>query len=344
MRETIEPFGGTLNDLIVDEERAEQLKRDSLDYLSVTLTQRQACDLELLMNGGFSPLSGFMNRDDYTSVVEGMRLADGTLWPVPVTLDVNEDTAAKLSSGQRVALRDNEGFMLAVLNVGDFWEADKSQEAAGVYGTDSTAHAGVRYLLERTHPVYVGGAIEGVQLPTHYDYEELRHTPQELRHLFGKLGWRRVVAFHTSRPMHRLQRNITLEAAKDAKAHILLHPVVGITKPGDLAYYARVKCYQAIQRHYPHGLATLSLLPLAMRMAGPREAVWQALIRRNYGCTHRDRRTRPGEPARGRGEQGPILSTLRGAGVARGASRRAWHRDAGVQEPLLRAKTQPLHG
>lgn len=286
MRETIEPYGGTLTNLLVDEERAEQLKVESLDYLSVTLTQRQACDLELLINGGFSPLTGFMNRGDYANVVEHMRLASGVLWPVPVTLDVTEDMAAKLSSGQHVALRDNEGFMLAVLEVGDVWQPDKRQEALGVYGTDSTAHAGVRTVLEHTKPAYVGGTIEGLQLPTHYDYEELRHSPQELRHLFAKLGWRRVVAFHTSRPMHRLQRDITLEAAKNAKAHILLHPAVGITKPGDLAYYARVKCYQAIQRHYPHGLATLSLLPLAMRMAGPREALWQALIRRNYGCTH----------------------------------------------------------
>ena len=286
MTESLESDGPALKILTVDAEHAERLKLESMDFTSITLQQRQLCDLELLMNGGFSPLTGFMDRSSYESVVENMRLPDGELWPIPITLDVAQSVAEKLEPGLKLALRDNEGFMLAVLTVSDVWRADKEREAEKVYQTTCVQHAGVRHFMERTEDYYVGGDIEGIQLPTHYDYEELRHTPEELRHLFAKLGWRRVVAFHTSLPMHRMQREMTMRAAKEAQAHILLHPTVGITKPGDLAYFARVKCYQAIQRHYPHGLVTLSLLPLALRMAGPREALWHCLIRRNYGCTH----------------------------------------------------------
>lgn len=286
MDDVITAHGGRLARLIVDEARAERLKTESLDLPSVTLSQRQLCDLELLMNGGFSPLAGFMDRATYDSVVEDMRLPGGCLWPIPVTLDVDAELAQKLGSGVRLALRDTEGFMLAVLTVSEVFRPDKQREAERVFGTRSERHPGVRYLLESVKDAYVGGAVRGIQPPTHYDYEELRHTPEELRHLFTKLGWRRVVAFHTTRPMHRLQRELTLEAAKRAEAHILIHPVVGVSRPRDLAYFARVKCYQAVEQHYPHGLTTLSLLPLAMRMAGPREALWHALIRQNYGCTH----------------------------------------------------------
>ena len=272
--------------LLVDAERAEALKAQSLDLPSITLGQRQLCDLELLLNGGFAPLGGFMDEAVYESVLERLRLPDGTLWPMPVTLDVDEPVAETLEAGARVALLDSEGFMLAVLAVTGCWKADKEREAQSVYGTRSSRHPGVRHLREQTATHYVGGRIEGVELPTHYDYEELRHTPEDLRALFAKLGWRRVIAFHTSRPMHRLAYELTMKAAKAVEGHILIHPVVGITKPQDFRYFARVKCYQAILQHYPHGLAALSLLPLAARSAGPREALWHAIVRRNYGCTH----------------------------------------------------------
>ncbi len=282
----IPPYGGKLVNLVVDEARATVLKADTQQCQSLTLTERQLCDLELLMNGAFSPLTGFMSQAAYDSVVETMRLPDDTLWPIPITLDIPASLAEKLQPGAQLALRDAEGFMLAVLHVDSLWQPDKKREAEAVYGTASDAHPGVRYLYEQTHPVYVGGKVEGILLPAHYDFETLRDTPDELRHLFNKLGWRRVVAFHTSKPMHRLHREITLNAAKEAQANILLHPAVGMTKPGDLHYYARVHCYQAIRRHYPHNLAMLSLLPLAVRMAGPREALLNAIIRQNYGCTH----------------------------------------------------------
>ena len=286
MMHLIKPYGSTLQNLLVTEARATALKNESQSFLSISLSQRQLCDLELLMNGAFSPLRGFMTRESYENVLENMRLPSGLLWPIPITLDVPDVTAEKLEPGGYLGLNDPEGFMLAVLRVADKWKPDKKREAQLVYGTDSLSHPGARFLFEQVHGNYIGGDIEGIQLPMHYDFETLRDTPEELRHLFEKHGWRRVVAFNTSKPMHRLHRDITLRAAKEAQVNILLHPAVGMTKPGDLHYYARVHCYQAIRRHYPHDLAMLSLLPMAVRMAGPREALLNAIVRQNYGCSH----------------------------------------------------------
>ena len=282
----VPPHGGRLVSRLVDADGAEHLKDASKDFPSLTLTQRQTCDLELLLCGGFSPLEGFMDKAAYDGVVENMRLPDGTLWPMPIVLDVPTAFAAKLQPGLRIALRDAEGFMPAVLKVWDIWQPDKRREAQAVYGTTSDKHPGVRYLYEQVKDTYISGTLEGIQLPVHYEFQTLWDTPEELRALFAKMGWRKVVAFQTSKPMHRLQRDITLQAAKEIGGHILLHPTVGMTKPGDLHYYARVHCYQAIRRHFPHNLAALSLLPLAMRMAGPRESLWHAIVHQNYGCSH----------------------------------------------------------
>ena len=282
----VKPYGGTLVNLLVDERRRALLKKESPGFMSVTLSQRQLCDLELLMNGAFSPLRGFMSQDIYESVLQDTRLPAGLPWSIPVNLDVPNGIAQKLKVGDYLGLNDPEGFMLAALHIKDIWRPDKGREAEIVYGTTSPAHPGVRFLKEQVQDVYIGGDIEGIQLPAHFDFETLRHTPAELRQLFDKHGWRRVVAFNTSKPMHRLHRDITLEAAEGLKANILLHPAVGMTKPGDLRYYARVHCYQAIRRYYPPNLAMLSLLPMAVRMAGPREALLNAVIRQNYGCSH----------------------------------------------------------
>lgn len=272
--------------LLVDEGQGQALRQESLAYRSLTLSQRQLCDLELLLNGGFSPLDGFMSRADYDAVLEEARLASGALWPIPVVLDVDAAVAETLTPGLRLALRDQEGFMPAVLQVSEVWEADKVREANLIYGTDSTDHPGVRYLQNRIKPFYVSGRLQGIQLPAHHDFESLWNTPEELRHQFIKTGWRNVLAFQTTNPVHKLQRRLVVDAAKAHQAHILIHPAVGETKPGDLHYYARVRCYKAIARHLPHEMTALSLLPLAMRMAGPREALWHALVNRNYGCTH----------------------------------------------------------
>ncbi len=266
--------------------KAEELKKESFNFHSLSLSKRQLCDLELLMNGAFSPLTGFMNQETYKNVLENIHLPDGTLWPIPIVLDVTEEFASKISSGDKIALRDAEGFMPAVMTIDEIWQPDKTQEAEQIYGTTSLHHPGVHYLMEKSNPVYLGGKIEGIQAPAHYDFETLWDAPAEMRSLFKKLGWRRVVAFQTSKPIHRLQRDVALQAAKDIQGHILLHPAVGVTKPGDLHYYSRVHCYQAIRRHFPPNLALLSLLPLAMRMAGPREALWHAIVNQNYGCSH----------------------------------------------------------
>ncbi len=282
----IEPHGGVLKELYAGVAEADQIKDRAREYLSWDLTARQLCDLELLLNGGFSPLEGFLNQTDYDRVVEDMRLSDGTLWPMPITLDVSEEFAGRIGRGDRVALRDPEGVLIAVLEVDDIWRPDRRYEAQQVFGTADEHHPGVFRLLQRTGPVYVGGQVRGVEPPTHYDFPHLRDSPRELRDRFAKLGWQRVVAFQTRNPMHRAHQELTLRAIQQAEANLLVHPAVGPTKPGDVDHYSRVRCYEHLLQTYPEQTTALSLLSLAMRLAGPREALWHAIIRQNYGCTH----------------------------------------------------------
>jgi sulfate adenylyltransferase len=282
----IQPHGGTLVDLLADDDRAAAIRQDSSGWLSWNLTPRQLCDLELLANGAFSPLRGYLGRDDYESVCDRLRLADGTLWPVPVTLDLPEELAARIGRGDPLALRDPEGVMLAALRVGEIWRPDLQAEAQRVHGTADPAHPGVDRLLRRTHPVYVSGAVEALRAPVHYDFRNLRLTPAELRRQFVRAGWRKVMAYQAGNSIHRADHAMTLHAAKEVEANLLIHPVVGVTKPGDLDHYTRVHCYEALLSRYPRHTVKLALLPLATRMAGPREALWHAIIRRNYGCTH----------------------------------------------------------
>jgi len=283
----IAPHGGELINLIAEPSRSADLKAHSKEWPSWDLTARQVCDVELLLSGGFSPLPGFLNRADYEGVCHNMRLSSGLLWPMPITLDVTEDFAKSLKPGSsKVALRDPEGVMLAVLNVGDVWQPDRSAEAKSVFGTTSKAHPGADYAINKSNPWYVGGELEGLQGPAHYDFRSLRLTPSELRAEFSRLGWRRVVAFQTRNPMHRAHQELTFRAAKQVEANLLIHPSVGMTKPGDVDYFTRVRCYQLLLSKYPQGTVKLAMLPLAMRMGGPREAIWHGLIRKNHGCTH----------------------------------------------------------
>ena len=304
----VSPYGGALVNVVVDGGRASELRKASTYWPSWDLTPRHLCDLELLLSGAFSPLRGFLGSADVASVCADMRLSDGTLWPIPVTLDVPDELATQVGPGASVALRDPEGVMLAALHVEEVYRPDRRAEAQGVFGTTDPAHPGVAHLLERTHPNYLAGTLEGIQLPAHHDYSALRRTPAELRAEFTRQGWRRVVAFQTRNPLHRAHHELTLRAAKEVEANLLIHPVVGMTKPGDVDHYTRVRCYQAIMDGYPHNTAMLSLLPLAMRMGGPREAVWHAIIRRNHGVTHlivgRDH-AGPGADAQGRPFYGP---------------------------------------
>ena len=281
-----EPHGGELKDLYLDAAAAEREKALARDYKSWDLTDRQVCDLELLLNGAFSPLEGFLTQAEYTGVVNEMRLPDGVLWPMPITLDVSDEFAASLEPGESIALRDKEGVLVATLAVSDNWTPDKSAEARQVFGTEDAKHPGVNYLLNIAHPVYLGGTLRGVEAPMHYDFKGLRDTPAEMRARFKKLGWRKVVAFQTRNPMHRAHQELTFRAAREHEANLLIQPVVGMTKPGDIDHYTRVRCYEHVLEQYPDQTTALSLLNLAMRMAGPREALWHALIRKNYGCTH----------------------------------------------------------
>jgi sulfate adenylyltransferase len=273
-------------ELYVSFDSAQKLKHEAAALPSWDLTARQVCDLELLMNGGFFPLKGFMGQADYDGVVENMRLADGTLWPIPITLDVSEKFAETVAPGQDIALRDAEGVILAILSVTDRWTPDKANEAAKVFGADDLAHPAVNYLHNQAGKVYLGGPVTGIQQPVHYDFKARRDTPNELRALFRKLGWRKVVAFQTRNPLHRAHQELTFRAAREAQANLLIHPVVGMTKPGDVDHFTRVRCYEAVLDQYPAQTTALSLLNLAMRMAGPREAIWHGIIRRNHGCTH----------------------------------------------------------
>lgn len=273
-------------ELFVSYDSAQKMKVEAADLVSHDLTPRQICDLELLMNGGFNPLKGFLTEENYKSVVDTMRLADGTLWPMPITLDVSEDFAKTLEIGQDIALRDQEGVILGTMTVTDRWEPNKSVEAEKVFGADDEAHPAVNYLHNTAGKIYLGGPVTGIQQPVHYDSRGRRDTPNELRAYFRKMGWRKVVAFQTRNPLHRAHQELTFRAAKEVQANLLIHPVVGIGKPGDIDHFTRIRCYEAVLDQYPSSTTSMSLLNLAMRMAGPREALWHGLIRKNHGCTH----------------------------------------------------------
>lgn len=273
-------------ELYVSYDSAQKIKMEAAELVSWDLTPRQICDLELLMNGGFNPLKGFLSQVDYNCVVENMRLADDALWPIPITLDVSQGFADSVELGQDIALRDQEGVILATITVTDSWLPNKAREAEMVFGSDDLAHPAVNYLHNQAGAVYLGGPVTGIQQPVHYDFRSRRNTPNELRAYFHKMGWRRVVAFQTRNPLHRAHQELTFRAAKEAQANLLIHPVVGMTKPGDIDHFTRMRCYEAVLDQYPSSTTAMSLLNLAMRMAGPREAVWHGLIRANHGCTH----------------------------------------------------------
>lgn len=258
----------------------------SSELPSIRLTERQLCDLELLLNGGFAPLEGFMDHKTYDCVVDEMHLPDGTVWPMPIVLDIDEKIKEKIETASQLVLRNPEGIVLAYLDISDIWRADKDHEAEQVYGTLNREHPGVEYLFDKTKEYYVGGKLTKVSLPKHYDFLDLRKSPEELKAYFKEQKYEKIVAFQTRNPMHRAHVELTLRAAHDKNAHLLLHPAVGMTKPGDVDYFTRVKCYRHLLSYYPEDSVTLSLLPIAMRMAGPREALWHAIIRKNYGCTH----------------------------------------------------------
>lgn len=302
------PHGGTLVDLMANDERRRELQALCRSAASWDLTPRQACDLELLLSGGFSPLRGFLSEKDTESVASQMRLGDGTLWPMPINLDVPEATAQALAPGSPLALRDGEGEVVAVLTVEEIFQPDRSSLAERVFGTLDTAHPGVASLVNGTHPYFLSGRLEGLSRPHHHDFRAWRKTPAEVRAEHDPSRGPNVVAFQTRNPMHRAHVELTMRAARQVHGTLLIHPVVGQTKPGDVDHYTRVRCYQSVLANYPEGTARLALLPLAMRMGGPREALWHAIIRKNFGCSHfivgRDH-AGPGSDKAGRPFYGP---------------------------------------
>jgi len=249
------------------------------------LSARQLCDLEMIVNEAFSPLKGFLGLEDYLSVVHHMRLGSGALWPMPITLDIPQTLADQLEPGGELALRDPEGVTLAVLTIDSIYQPDPHLEALHVFGTQDKGHPGVAALF-RQHPFNVGGIIKKVDSVTHYDFADLRLSPRQVKQEIARRGWKAIVAFQTRNPMHCAHIELTRRAMKQANAALLLQPVVGLTKPDDIDYYTRVRCYKHALKSYATDAVLLSLLPLAMRMGGPREAVWHALIRKNFGATH----------------------------------------------------------
>jgi sulfate adenylyltransferase len=278
----ISPYGGTLVNLLVPEREAATLKEKASSLPYVTLSDRQLCDLEMLATGAFSPLQTFMNEADYISCLHDMRLTNGTLFPVPVTLPVSESH----DPGDAVALRDSFGNLLAVMKVTECFEWDPVLFAEKLLGSNDPAHNLVREI--RTWGKYnLSGEIKVIALPSHKDFSSLRLTPHQVRDRLASLHNPKVVAFQTRNPINRATEEMTKRAAKRLGATLLIHPVVGMTKPGDVDHITRVRCYTAlVDNYYPKGSTVLSLLPLAMRMAGPREAVWHAIIRRNYGVSN----------------------------------------------------------
>jgi sulfate adenylyltransferase len=302
----IPPYGGKLIDLMCSGEEREQLLSRAATLPRLQLTPRSICDLELLATGGFSPLESFMGPQDYDSVLEEMRLSDGTLWPLPITLTFNRDTGLSLDT--EVALTDGHNNILAVMNIDEIFGWDRKREAESAYGTMDSRHPMV-VEMGTWGELCASGSLRVLNLPRYHDFMSLRLTPSEVRRALVTLSRPNVVAFQTRNPLHRVHEELTMRAALKVDGTLLLHPAVGMTKPGDLDHFTRVRTYKILaERYYDSTRTLLSLLPLAMRMAGPREALWHALIRRNYGANHlivgRDHAS-PGLDSHGRPFYGP---------------------------------------
>ena len=322
------PFGGKLVDLIVSEDRAAEMKATAMDHASITLDERALCDLELLAVGGFSPLSTFLKKADYERVVGESRLADGTLWPLPIVLPVKPGDG--IAAGKPLALRDVYGNLLAFLHVDEIYAVDKDAEARNAYGSTDAKHPSVAY-LNRLPGHYASGRLEVIRVPPHYDFVGLRRTPRELREHFQSLSWSRIVAFQTRNPLHRAHEELTKRAARQIGGGLLIHPVVGVTKPGDVDHFTRVRCYRAlVDNYYEPGSVVLSLLP-AGDAHGRAEGSVAARDHSPELRLHAFHR-RPGPCRAGQRLDGQaVLSALCGAGVDGCPRKRAGHGDGRFQ-------------
>ncbi len=302
----IEPYGGKLVNLLVPEEKKQEVKTYAGELPSIQLSDRQVCDFELLATGAFSPLDRFMGKADYQSVLDEMRLASGTLFPIPITLSV--DSEAGIEQGQDIALRNSKYELLAVMTVEDIYEWDQSELCQKVFGSEDSRHPLVAE-MHKWGKLNISGKLQVIELPRHFDYQNLRMTPAQVREKLQEIGCKNIVAFQTRNPLHRVHEELTKRACEEVNGVLLLHPVVGLTKPGDVDHFTRVRAYKALaDQYYEPGRILLSLLPLAMRLAGPREALWHAIIRRNYGANYlivgRDH-AGPGKDSTGKPFYGP---------------------------------------
>ncbi len=280
----ITPYGGNLVDLLVPAEEREEFKEHASQLPSIQVSPRLVCDLELLAVGAFSPLDRFMTKADHQRVLDEMRLANDLIFPIPITLPVEPGEAIR--QDQDIALRDSNNNLLAVMTIEEIYEWNFEEIAKKVYGTLDLRHPLVAE-MHRWGKLNISGRLRVLELPPHYDYQELRLTPAQTRVRLLKYGYPNVVAFQTRNPLHRVHEEITKRAAQEVDGVLLLHPVVGMTKPGDVDHFTRVRTYKALaSQYYDEDRILLSLLPLAMRLAGPREALWHAIIRRNYGANH----------------------------------------------------------
>src|SRR5579863_500274 len=288
MSDGLIPFhGGSLVKLLAGEERIRELTSASRDWPSWSLTSRQISDLELLLNGALSPLNGFMERRDHESVCHSMRLANGLLWPVPITLDIPEQLARKLSAGMDLALRDPEGVLIAALHVSEVWRPDSDAELKLFYGAGQQGdRIGVSRFPGDHYPYYVGGRVEGLRLPIRHDFRTLRFTPAELREFFSRQGWRNILALQTHHVLHKTDLEGVLRTARERNAPLLVHPSVGFSYPGADNHYTRIRCYQALLQDYPGEPIQLALAPLCRRTSGLREILWHAIVRKNFGCRY----------------------------------------------------------
>jgi sulfate adenylyltransferase len=280
----IEPHGKTLVSFHLSADELSEYSELSNKTASLTLSLKQQCDLEMIANGAFSPLSTFNNQKDYEEILLNNRLSNGLVWPIPIVLDVPDQFLKSLDKNEYISLRNAEGFLLAILKVNEFWAPDKKEEANSVFKSNDPNHPGVDYLFNHTNNNYISGELVPIQSNKYFDFTHLRKSPQEVRDFFRLNNWKDVIAFQTRNPMHRAHFELTKLAMDEHNSKLLIHPVIGISKPGDIDHFTRVKCYQHIIKYYPKNSVELSLINLAMRMAGPKEAVWHAIIRKNYGC------------------------------------------------------------
>ena len=280
----IKPHGKTLVSFHLSADELSEYSELSNKTASLTLSLKQQCDLEMIANGAFSPLSTFNNQKDYEEILLNNRLSNGLVWPIPIVLDVPDQFLKSLDKNEYISLRNAEGFLLAILKVNEFWAPDKKEEANSVFKSNDPNHPGVDYLFNHTNNNYISGELVPIQSNKYFDFTHLRKSPQEVRDFFRLNNWKDVIAFQTRNPMHRAHFELTKLAMDEHNSKLLIHPVIGISKPGDIDHFTRVKCYQHIIKYYPENSVELSLINLAMRMAGPKEALWHAIIRKNYGC------------------------------------------------------------